>query len=216
MPSEAQKGRVFPITLFYFLPLTRASHGAKNRRKTSSLVVSLLSNCHEQYASEAADLPGRAGLLSRQGYCQATPHHPGGENESVFTSFLFLGAASYRQAPLPPRLNCFIWFLAARLRSVRSARRLLPSLLIYWKRGAEPTSFAGLLAYPMAGNFSAQLAGLDAFLAGFVKQRVNFGLKIFLLILQRAHLHLDGFALMAFVELEAAGGRRWLALTEVL
>jgi len=30
-----------------------------------------------QSASEAADLPGRAGLLSRRGYCHATPHHPG-------------------------------------------------------------------------------------------------------------------------------------------
>ena len=42
-------------------------------------------------ASEAADLPGRAGLLGRQGNCPVTPHPtPGGENPAVFTSFLFL------------------------------------------------------------------------------------------------------------------------------
>lgn len=41
-------------------------------------------------ASEAADLPGRAGLLGRQGNCPVTPHPtPGGENPAVFTSFLF-------------------------------------------------------------------------------------------------------------------------------
>src|SRR5258708_3852546 len=48
-------------------------------------------------ASEAADLPGRAGLLSRRGYCHATPTTPGGENEPVFTSFLFF----WREAPAP-------------------------------------------------------------------------------------------------------------------
>ena len=46
---------------------------------------------HKAVASEAADLPGRAGLLSRRGYCHATPTTPGGENEPVFTSFLFFG-----------------------------------------------------------------------------------------------------------------------------
>jgi hypothetical protein len=42
-------------------------------------------------ASEAADLPGRAGLQGRRGNCPVTPHPtPGGENPAVFTSFLFL------------------------------------------------------------------------------------------------------------------------------
>jgi hypothetical protein len=41
-------------------------------------------------ASEAADLPGRAGLQDREGNCPVTPHPtPGGENPAVFTSFLF-------------------------------------------------------------------------------------------------------------------------------
>jgi len=92
IPSEMESGRVFPIDLFFFLPLTRAFRGATNPRKTSSLVVSLLTNCKMQSASEAADLPGRAGLLSRRDLSCNTPPTPGGENEPVFTSLLFLDA----------------------------------------------------------------------------------------------------------------------------
>lgn len=41
-------------------------------------------------ASEAADLPGRAGLRGHRGPCRVTPHPtPGGENPAVFTSFFF-------------------------------------------------------------------------------------------------------------------------------
>ena len=48
IPSEMESGRVFPIDLFFFLPLTRAFRGATNRRKTSSLVVSLLNELQKQ------------------------------------------------------------------------------------------------------------------------------------------------------------------------
>src|SRR6266550_893098 len=73
-----------------FLGLTRAFGGATKRCKKSSLVVSLLSNCLPQCASEAADLPGRAGLLSRlRALTCNTPPTPGGGNVTVFTSFLF-------------------------------------------------------------------------------------------------------------------------------
>ena len=74
--NKVRRGRIFLIDSFTFLSLTGAFCSATNRRKTSSLVVSLLTNCIK-VASEAADLPGRAGLLSRQECCQATPHHPG-------------------------------------------------------------------------------------------------------------------------------------------
>jgi len=56
-------------------------------------------------ASEAADLPGRAGLLSRREYCHATPTTPGGENEPVFTSFLFFGRQTL---PLPLSLASLV------------------------------------------------------------------------------------------------------------
>src|SRR5258708_31243846 len=52
---------------------------------------------------------------------------------------------------------------------------------------------------------SAQLAGIYAFFAGFVEECVDFGLEIFLLVLQSAHLHFDGLALVTLVELDAAG-----------
>ena len=51
---------------FPFLPLTRTFRGATNRRKTRSLVVSLLTNCRAQCASEAAE-----GLVMQH------PTHPG-------------------------------------------------------------------------------------------------------------------------------------------
>lgn len=60
-PFATGEGSTLPACHYRFLALTRAFPGATNRRKTSSLVVSLLSNCEEQYASEAAALPGRAG-----------------------------------------------------------------------------------------------------------------------------------------------------------
>src|SRR5207244_12107390 len=73
-----------------FLGLTRAFGGATKRCKKSSLVVSLLSNCLPQCASEAADLPGSAGLLSRlRALTCNTPPTPRGGNVTVFTSFLF-------------------------------------------------------------------------------------------------------------------------------
>jgi CheY-like chemotaxis protein len=61
---EAEEAVLFP-GICPFFTLTGAFRGATNRRKTSSLVVSLLTNCRAQCASEAAVLPGRAGLLSR-------------------------------------------------------------------------------------------------------------------------------------------------------
>src|SRR5438876_11623403 len=80
-----------------FLGLTRAFGGATKRCKKSSLVVSLLSNCLPQCASEAADLPGRAGLLSRLRALKCnTPPTPGGENVTVFTSF-FLPPVSIKR-----------------------------------------------------------------------------------------------------------------------
>src|SRR5439155_13442245 len=73
-----------------FLGLTRAFGGATKRCKKSSLVVSLLSNYLPQCASEAADLPGSAGLLSRLSALTCnTPPTPGRGNVTVFTSFLF-------------------------------------------------------------------------------------------------------------------------------
>src|SRR6267154_2279565 len=60
---------------------------------------------HKAVASEAADLPGRAGLLSRREYCHATPTTPGGENEPVFTSFLFFAR---RTLPLPLSLASLV------------------------------------------------------------------------------------------------------------
>jgi hypothetical protein len=60
------------------------------------------------------------------------------------------------------------------------------------------------------------LAGLDAFLAGFVAECVDSRLKFFLLILQSAHLDLDGLALVTFVELDTAGRRRWFTFPEVV
>src|SRR2546429_6300557 len=73
-----------------FFGVTRAFGGATKRCKKSSLVVSLLSNCLPQCASEAADLPCRAGLLSRlRALTCNTPPTPGGGNVTVFTSFLF-------------------------------------------------------------------------------------------------------------------------------
>src|SRR6266481_2816818 len=68
----------------------------------------------------------------------------------------------------------------------------------------------------LTGGDSAQLAGLDALLSSFVEERVHFGLKIFLLSLQSAHLHFDRLALVSLVEFDAAGGRRWFTFTEFL
>src|SRR5260370_32634610 len=69
---------------------------------------------------------------------------------------------------------------------------------------------------PCTARDSPQLGGLNAFLASFVEERVHFGLKIFLLSLQSAHLHFDRLALVSLVEFDAAGGRRWFTLTEFL
>ena len=91
IPSEMESGRVFPIDLFFFLPLTRAFRGATNRRKTSSLVVSLLTNCQVQSASEAAVLPGRAGLLCRREPCHATPHPPREVRTNLFSPPFYFG-----------------------------------------------------------------------------------------------------------------------------
>src|SRR5260370_40734607 len=63
---------------------------------------------------------------------------------------------------------------------------------------------------------SGELTGGDAFLAGFVQQRVDLSLQVFLFRLQRANLRLDGFAVIAFVELDAARGSGGFACTEVL
>src|ERR1700720_3707609 len=91
----------------FFLPLTQAFQSVTNRRKTSSLVVSLLTNCQMQSASEAAVLPGRAGLLChlRALSCN-TPPTPGGENEPVFTSFLFSG--ELERLHMPASLPMFL------------------------------------------------------------------------------------------------------------
>jgi hypothetical protein len=47
---------------------------------------------------------------------------------------------------------------------------------------------------------AAELAGLDAFFAGFIEECVDFGHAIFLFMLQRARLRLDGLARVAFVK----------------
>ncbi len=60
------------------------------------------------------------------------------------------------------------------------------------------------------------MAGLDAFLSSFIEECVDLGLKIFLLSLQSAHLHLDRLALVSLIEFDAAGRRRRFTLTEFL
>ena len=42
-------------------------------------------------ASEAADLPGRAGLLSRPGSCHATPHPPREVRTNLFSPPFYFG-----------------------------------------------------------------------------------------------------------------------------
>src|SRR5437899_8707901 len=78
-----------------FLGLTRAFGGATKRCKKSSLVVSLLSNCLPQCASEAADLPGRAGLLSRLRAltCNTPPTPGGGDRKSTRLNSSHLGTS---------------------------------------------------------------------------------------------------------------------------
>jgi len=78
----------------WFLPLTRAFCSATNRRKTSSLVVSLLTELQSVIASggRRPAWQGRPAELPKALSCN-TPPTPGGENETVFTSFLFLGIA---------------------------------------------------------------------------------------------------------------------------
>src|SRR5207302_1071038 len=84
-PSLSGERSRFSRRFRRFLPLTLAFCGATNHRKTSFLVVSLLTNCKMQSASEAADLPGRAGLLSRRRYCHATPHPPREVRTNLFS-----------------------------------------------------------------------------------------------------------------------------------
>src|ERR1700687_1664655 len=65
------------------------------------------------------------------------------------------------------------------------------------------------------GRKLAELAGFDAFLAGFIKKSVRLGLKIFLFFLQSAHLNLDGLTAVSLVELDAARGRGRFTLAEI-
>jgi hypothetical protein len=87
---------------------------------------------HQAVASEAADLPGRAGLLSRREYCHATPTTPGGENEPVFTSFLFW-MAEFAASPI----SCFPCSLAQRLGSVKMTLSF-PPLIAGWLPPLSP------------------------------------------------------------------------------
>src|SRR6266404_4482623 len=117
----------------FFLPLTPAFCGATNRRKTSYLVVSLLTNCKNN--RERGRRPAWQGrLLSRKECCHATPHPPREVKTKLFSPpFYFwllpqpcrcfkmkrgpLAGPIPATSPLPP-----IGFggpLASRLRSVK-------------------------------------------------------------------------------------------------
>src|SRR5271168_614051 len=52
----------------------------------------------------------------------------------------------------------------------------------------------------------AELAGFDAFLAGFVQEGVDFGLGFFFLFFEGLDLLVDGSEVVAFVQLFAGGG----------
>src|SRR5260370_42605827 len=114
-----------------FLSFTRAFCSATNRRKTSSLVVSLLTNCRLQCGTEAADPPGRAGLLSRRGYCHATPHPPREVRTSLFSPPFYLrgvrGIATRFQAKTAA-LVCH--YLRRQVRSFASSFAPLPPCVL--------------------------------------------------------------------------------------
>src|SRR5258708_3023014 len=119
--SSAQDG-VEPAKRSFTIPFEAANPHLSNRSIALFTVDTCVLRCyktqkdklfaadspnelHKAVASEAADLPGRAGLLSRREYCHATPTTPGGENEPVFTSFLFFGRQTL---PLPLSLASLV------------------------------------------------------------------------------------------------------------
>ena len=68
----------------------------------------------------------------------------------------------------------------------------------------------------IAFRASGEFAGQNALLPRFIIKRIELGLEILLLLLQGANLHLDGFALLTLVKLDATGVGRRLAGLEVL
>lgn len=74
--NKVRRGRIFSHRFVYFFVVDTCVLQCYKPQKDKLFGGESPNELHK-VASEAADLPGRAGLLSRQECCQATPHHPG-------------------------------------------------------------------------------------------------------------------------------------------